>query len=155
MSTVKRLFVVIFAAYLLVFSPSIILADGGANPQPPAGNYKYAPPPYMGNVTVEYASSCTDQSGSSYNGCALITGTLKRAGKEGDQFVLCSVIFEVGVNPNSFSSHTAKDLQGRRILGPSIGVPGNYEIIAAHSLFYNVDYTLFTVDLIVMEIVPK
>jgi len=152
MITAKRLFfIVIFVSCLLALAPSVIFADGGGNPLPPAGQYKYAPPPYKGNVTVEWVASCNG----GYWGCALLTGTLTKAGNEDIQCVLQDAIFEVGVQPGVFASHTTKDLQGRQIVGAYVGCPGNYEIIAAHSLFYNVDYTLFTVDLIVMEIVEK
>ena len=150
-TTKKLFFLIIFVSCLLALAPSVVLADGGGNPQPPAGNYKYAPPPYKGNVTVVYAQTCLN----GYTGCALLTGTLMKAGNEGIQCVLEDAIFEVGVQPGVFASHTKKDLQGRQIFGPSIGCAGFYEIIAAHSLFYNIDYTLFTVDLIVMEIVEK
>ena len=152
MITVKRFSIIIFIVCFLAYAPSIVLADGGGNPQPPAGNYQYAPPPYMGNVTVEYAQTCTDQNNISYDGCALLSGTLKKAGKDDEQCVLSRAIFETGVQFSSFVSHTAKDLQGRQMA--NVGCYGFYEIIAAHSLFYNIDYTLFTVDVIVMEIVP-
>jgi len=140
------LFSLLMAVFLTI--PATLFADGG-NPAPPA-QYKYVPPPYMGNVTVEWKENCDG-----YNGCVFFTGTLKRAGNDGDQWVLTNALWETGVQYPVFANHTAKDLQGRQIIGYYVSIPGLYEIIAAHSLFYNVDHTLFTVDVIVMEIVTK
>lgn len=153
MNTARRLFfIVIFSSCLLAFAPTVVLADGG-NPAPPA-EYKYNPPPYMGNVTVEWEQECIVNK-ILYTGCVFFTGALKRAGNEDTQCVFTHALWEAGVQHTVFANHTAKDLQGRQIIGYSVGCPGLYEIIAAHSLFYNVDYKLFTVDVIVMEIVTK
>jgi hypothetical protein len=146
-----KIVLLLMAVFLTI--PATLLADGG-NPAPPA-QYKYNPPPYMGNVTVEWEQKCTVNGNSYYEGCVFFTGTLKRAGTEGDQCVLTYALWETGVQRAVFSNHTAKDLQGRQLIGYGLGCSGLYEIIAAHSLFYNYEYTLFTVDVIVMEIATK
>jgi len=139
-----KIILLLMAVFLIV--PTTLFADGG-NPAPPA-EYKYVPPPYMGNINVEYyAGECI----SGYSGCVYLSGTLKKVGKEGDQCTFANFLWEAGVQQGVFANHTAIDLQGRQ-LTIAEGCPGLYEIIAAHSLVY-VDNDLFTVDLIVMEIV--
>jgi hypothetical protein len=154
MTKAKRFFIIVFTTCLLAISPSVVLADGGGNPSPPAGEYKYVPPPYVGNVSVEFSETCLG----SLNGCALLFGTLKRVGRDpADLIQFSGTLYESGVTLIAFQSHTAHDIQGRQIDGPALTPPraGIFEIIAAHSLYYSEDKNSFTVDLIVVEIMSK
>lgn len=139
----------LIAVTALCLNPSIVLAEGG-EPHNCAGLDAFDPPPYMGNVTVDYDTSCDPHP----SGCAFITGTVVQAGT-GVSIDLVEVFYESAVTPDQFSSHTARDIRGRCIEGEILGGGlGNFQIIAAHGLEYESDIR-FTVDIVLMPLTTR
>jgi len=150
----------ILMTMILALTPSIILAEGGG-PEPPSGwEYKYAPPPYMGNVTLVFEPRYTTPKGTV--GCAYMHPTaidnrLYQAGHPYDYIEFTRAEYECSVYDYQFQSHTPQDIQGRGIdSNYCFGCPpGVFTIIAAHNLVYSPDKNSFTVDVIVMRLVGR
>lgn len=152
------IFLGLVSAIAFGFTPAMVLAEGG-EPHNCEGFTHYDPPPYFGNVTVDYCEYCQAAdgfwscSGSGYWGCAILSGEVVKAGGDSDVINLDGTLYEAGATPNDFLSHTQHDIRGRCIIGQSMGRDdlGAYEIIGAHSLVYKTQ-TRFTVDVIVMPL---
>ena len=150
-------------ATTLYLTPAIVFAEGG-EPHNCEGYNAYDPPPYFGNVTVNYCEFCTANedgfwscsSGSEFWGCAILSGRVVQAGGDSEVINLNGTLYEAAATTDDFLSHTQHDIRGRCIIGPAMGRNdlGAYEIVGAHSLVYKSN-TKFTVDIIVMPLTTR
>jgi len=152
------------AAFVLLFTPSLVLPNGGEEGWTPPDNAKVSPPPYMGQLTFTWVGgNCKAPDGADSADCVYVRGCLPQVGKNTAQLCFDGELVESAVPFESFSTHDSQDLtrtcddsgkcdRGRYLVKRDPPFIYFYQIMGAHKLNYYDDRTVIKVDVILMKL---